>query len=337
MTNYEERALEQYIESNGLDISVNEAKPTLEAKVEKVEERTMEDLSDEDKVDFAIQMLGGEELREKRVGSSGRPMDIEILSIGHRGVWNDWGSQDVDTVMSHAVIHGDLRGDGEDTVAKAIILNKKSEMDLLDVQSKFHALNELEAHYEVEEAWNLDGFYRCYSTDDTHLHETTIDALPDGRQEKNGLLRRMFDDVELAGLADGLQGLSAFDPDSGYTHDYGADIKRFRGTVVDYYIPDDRSWGRYTLMDDSVVPEDLEDTRIVDDGGSNQSVPGLTVWCEPDYHMHYGNQSVVDAYGVMETGKNGQIQMTAAGIVPIVPMDMDDEDSESVDATESSI
>lgn len=338
MDDYEKRALEDFIERTGQDISPSEAEPALREKIEKIEENAMEEMDDERKVDTAIAMMSGEDLREKRVGSSGEPMELDILSIGHRGVWNDWGSDDVDTVMSHAIIHGPLGEGGQEKAAKAILFNGKDEMDLMDVQDKFHALNELSATYEVEEAWNVDGIYRCYATDQTELTETDIPDLPDGRDAKNDLLRRMFPDVELADLAEGMQGLSSFDPESGYTNDFGADIKRFRGTVVDYYIPDDRRFGLYTLMDDSVVPEDIEDTRIVDDGGNSNSVPGLTVWAEPDYHIRYGNQSVLDVYGVISTNNDGQVTMDAAGVVPIVPMEMDDEsESEAVDATETSI
>jgi len=337
MDDYEKRALSNFIERTGQDLSVEEAEPALRDKIEELESKAMEDLSHEQKVDYAVNMLSGEDLREKRVGSSGEAMNIDILAIGHRGVWTDWGSEDVDTVMSHAIIHGPIGEDGEMKAGKAILFNQKTEMDLLDVQQKFAPLTELNATYEVEEAWNLDGFWRCYSTEDTELTETDIESLPDTRDDKNDLLRRMFEDTELATLAEGLQGLSAFDPDDGYTHDFGADIKRFTGTIVDYYVDDDKSFGIYTLMDDSVVPDDLENTRVVDDDGNN-TIPGLTVWCQPDYHMEYGNQSIVDVYGVIRTDNDGQVVMDAAGIVPVVPMEMDDgDDDDSVEATESSI
>jgi len=255
----------------------------------------MEDADPEEKVDWAMRMLSAEDLHDKRVGNSGEPMDLQILSIGHRGVFPDWGQTDTDTVMAHAVIRGPLGAGGQEKTAKAILFNKKSNMDVLNVQNKFHALNELEATYEVEEAWDAgNGFYRGYSTDHTELVETDIPELPDSRDDKNDLLRRLFEDVPLAELAQSKRHLTAFDPESGFTVDWGVDIKRFRGTVVDYYIPDDRSFGVYTLMDDSVTAEDIEGTNVVDDGSQ---VPGFTVWAHPDYHMEYGTQSVLDCYG----------------------------------------
>jgi hypothetical protein len=341
MDDYEKSKLETFLERTGQDATVDDIYPAFEEKKEEVEELAMEDLSDQRKADLAVNMLSADDIRDSRMGGDGEEMDLNILSIGHRGVFEDWGQDDVDTVFSHAVIQGPLGEDGEQKAAKAIFFNGKDEMDLLDVQQKFSPLAELQATYEVEEAWNLGdrGFYRAYPTENTELVETEIESLPEGRDEKNDLLRRMFPDVNLADLAENGDGLSAFDPDSGYTHDWGADIQRFEGTVVDYYIADDRSFGVYTLMDDSVVPEDIEGSRIVDTSDdSGNTTPGLTVWASPDYHMSYGNNSILDVYGVIRTDDNGQIVMDAAGVVPIVPMEMDDEsDEEGVEATETSI
>lgn len=346
MNDYAEAQLAQFIEQTGKDLDVADVKPAFDEKIETVEEKAMEALDEQTKIDYAIGMMGAEDLRDRRVGSSGEELNLKILSIGHRGVFSDWSppgaDYDVDTVMSHAIIHGHLNGRNEDPVArKAILFNKAEDLNLHTVQDKFYPLAELEATYKVEEAWNLDGFYRCYSTDATEIEETEIDELPSDRDDKNELLRQMFPDVELAGLAENKTGLSSFhtsDNGRSYTDDWGADIKRFTGTINDNYIPDDRSWGRYTIIDDSVTEDDLEGTEVVSD---SQNVPGLTVWCEPDYHMNFGNQSIVDVYGTVETGKDGQIQMSAVGIVPIVPMGSpgrdDDEADADVDATTGSI
>jgi len=336
MDDYTESALTEFASDH--DATVEEVKPAFEDKLEEVESKAMEALDDQQKVDYAISMLSAEDLRSRRIGNSGEPMELKILAIGHRGVFPDWGKQDIDTVMTHAIIHGPLGEDGTEKAAKAILFNKKTDLDLLDVQNKYHALNELKATYEVEEAWDLgeQGFYRCYSTEETELAETDLDDLPSGRDDKNSLLRRMFDDVPLSDLGTDGTGLSAYDADSGYTLDWGADIKRFTGTVQDYYVADDNSFGRYTLMDDSVTEDDIEDTAIVSD---QQNVPGLTVFAQPDYHIKYGNQSVLDGYGTIEVTDDGEIIMRAAGVVPIIPMDLDDGEQadDSVQATESSI
>jgi hypothetical protein len=148
----------------------------------------------------------------------------------------------------------------------------------------------------------------------------------------------MFEDVKLSELGEDGTGLSAFQLEDGnrYTLDWGADVKRFTGTVQDLYIADDNTFGLFTMIDDSVTADDIEDTALV---GDDQNIPGLTVYAQPDYHMNYGRNSVLDIYGVVETNNDGQIIMRAAGVVPIIPMDMDDEEQadEGVDATESTI
>lgn len=347
MDDYTESKLTDFIDRTGRDMTVEEAKPAFDEKYEEVEEKLMEDASHEQKVDYAISMLSGEDLRSKRVGGSGEVMELKILSIGHRGVWEDHPTTEQDTVTAHAIIHGPLNGkDEEHKAAKAVVMLTADNVDLLEAQQKFHALNELKGTFEVEEAWDLDGFYRAYSTDETELVEENLDDLPSDRDSKNQLLRRMFDDVELANLAQDGEGLSSYDGDTGYTHDWGADIKRFTGSIVDYFISDDREFGVYTLMDDSVAPEDVEDASVMTaDGteahlvGDSGNVPGLTVYAQPDYHMNYGNQSIVDVYGVIEVGQDGQLAMRAAGVVPIVPTEMDDGDDadEGVKAKETSI
>lgn len=319
MSDYKERAAEQYAADVGLN--VEDVLPALDDKLDTVEERTMEELDEQTKVDYALGMMNAEAIRKERTGVSGEPMDLEILSIGARGgVWDGHPATGKPTVTAHGVIRGPIGEDGETKAGKAIFLLTQDDLNLTDAQTKFHALNELKGRFEVESAWNLDGFYRVYSSDDTTLTEEEIDELPTGRSAKNDLLRKMFPGFDLADLAEDQKGLSATNED-GYTLDWGADIKRFQGTVQDYYINDDRTWGVYTLKDDSMTADDIEQSMLM---GENQQMPGLSVHCEPDYHMNVGKESVVDVYGVTEVNDDGQIIMRAAGVVPIIPTDMDD-------------
>jgi hypothetical protein len=344
MDDHTRRNLEEAIDRIGDDeMTPEDLKPALDEKLELVEERLTEDRSKEDKVDIAAGMLSGEAIRDARTGLNGDPTDLKILAIGHRGVFEDWGQDDpVDTVMSHAIIRGPIGEDGKVRSAKAILFNKKSHLDLLEVQQKFSPMNELQANYEVESAWSDlsdQGFFRAYSHDDTKLVETDIDDLPDTRDEKNEMLRSAFPDVELAELGrDGsYKGFSSFDAetDANYTDDWGADIKRFEGKIVDYYIKDDRTYGRYTVSDESMVAEEVEGSRLMD---SQDNVPGLTVHCQPDYHMNQGRMARVDVYGVIQLD-DGKPEMNAVGVVPIMemPLDEDDQADSDVEATETSL
>lgn len=340
MDDYITSRLEEFVEQSGEDLEVEDVREDFEAKLAKVDERAMESLDDQTRVDYAVGMLSSEDLRKRRSGPSAEEMEIRILSIGQRGTWNDHpaiNDYDGDVVTAHGLIRAPVGDGGEVKTGKAVLFIRDDHVNSLEAQTKFHELNTVRATMAVEDAWSLDGFFRAYSTEQTDLVEEEFDDLPASRDEKNSLLRQAFPDVALADLAENGKGLSSYDPDTDglYTRDWGADIKRFTGRVVDYYIPDDRSWGRYTLTDISVTPDDLEgseatlpsgDTASVI--GSNQQVPGLTVWADPDYHMTVGNDSTVDVYGVIEVNADdGQISMRAAGVVPIVPMDMEDEET----------
>lgn len=287
-----------------------------------VEERLVEDVSDDQLDKMALGTMNAERIHDERTGVSGDPMDLEILSIGHRGVWegmNLSGDED-DTVLAHGVIQGPLRDDGQKKAAIGIIFARDQHVDLADVQRKFRPRATLTGHFEVEEAWSAsDGFYRVYTSDQTEIERTEIDDLPDDDAGKNTLLRKMFPDVKLADLLDHNGSMSSYDADSDekYTDDYGVDVKRFQGTIVDHYINDDRTWGVYTIMDQSADEEDVEGSRL---HGERQNMPGLEVHCVPDAHMEFGRGSIVDVYGVLEFDSDGKRPiMRAAGIVPVAP------------------
>jgi hypothetical protein len=341
MDDYAEQKLTEFCEDSDRDLEVEDVKPAFDEKLDEARDRVMESMSEERLVDYVVGMLEADEVVKERMGGSGEEMELKILSIGHRGVWEDHPQfEDEDVVTAHGVIHGPIGDDGQEKAAKAILFLKKSNVDLLNVQSLFEALNELKGTFKVEKAWDLGerGFYRCYSCDETDIEEADLEDLPSSRDDKNDLLRRMFEDVKLSELGEDGTGLSAFQLEDGnrYTLDWGADVKRFTGTVQDLYIADDNTFGLFTMIDDSVTADDIEDTALV---GDDQNIPGLTVYAQPDYHMNYGRNSVLDIYGVVETNNDGQIIMRAAGVVPIIPMDMDDEEQadEGVDATESTI
>lgn len=324
--------LEEYVD--GKEFSVEDAESEFEEAYEKVEERVMEELTQSEMIELAIAQMNSSRIREERVGFSGEEMELEILAVGQSGIIDNWGDDNDTVVYCYGFIYGPLGEDGGMKAGKAVFVNRASDgVDVRDAKFKFHALNTLEAVYEVNPSRDLQNTYRCFSSDRTELVETELDNLPANRSEKLEVLRSAIPETNLASIE---QNLTAFDPESGYTYDFGADIKRIRGTVVDYYIPDDHSWGRYTIMDDSVTEDDLDASNLV---GEDQNVPGLTVWADPDTHMEFGNESIIECYGTIEQGDNGNIVMNLAGVIPVVPMDMDEEEraDQGAKATEESI
>lgn len=292
-----------------------------EEELEFIRGNMAESASEEKKKQYAVSSVNSEVMKNSR-SSRGEELELKVLALGHAGKRENFGQSDDTLVMSYGIIRGKIGEDDQQRSGKAVFMTRADDVDPYETMEKFHALNTLKAVYEVSESDDLDGVYQCWSCDATNLNETEIDALPQTRDEKNQMLRKVIPEASLATLTDDL---SAYDPETGYTYDFGADIKRIEGRIVDHYIDNDGEWGRYTVMDDSVTADDIMDTDIVDD---EQNTPGLTVWAEPDYHMEYGDKTRADFYGTIEEGSNGNLQMNLVGIVPIVPRPMDD-DSEA--------
>lgn len=318
-----EDALEDLID--GTPRTIDWAKEQYEEALEEVNERLMEDVSDAQRREFALGMVESEKIFRDRTMGSGEEMELEILSIGQAGRIDDWGDDNDSVVYAYGFIFGPLKEDGGKKAARAVFVNRKSDgLDLSDIQRMYHAENTMKGVYEVSESNDLDGVYRCFSNGSTNVVEGELDNLPADRDEKLNILRQAVPEASLATLHDNL---SAHDPETGYTHDFGADLRRIEAKVVDYYIPDDKAWGRYTIMDDSVTEDDIVGTDIV---GDDQNVPGLTVWADPVHHMEYGRRTRADFFGTVEEGSDGNLNMNLVGIIPIVPMPMEDEE-ESAD------
>jgi len=326
-----ETALAEVIE--GTDRDLDWAIAQYHDALEDAEERAMEEKSDDELRSIAVRMVESAKIYEDRM--SGEEMEVEILAIGQAGQIDGWGDDNDSVVYSYGFIYGPLGDEGKEKAARAVFVNRKSDdVELSSVQRKFHALNTMKSVYEVSESNDLSGVYRCFSCGATELVEQELDNLPADRDDKLEILRQTIPEASLATLRDDM---SAYDPETGYTHDFGADVRRIEGQIVDHFTADDSSWARYTVMDDSVTKDDIEASEIV---GDDQNTPGLTVWAEPDYHMEYGRNSRCDFYGTVEEGDEGNLVMNLVGVVPIIPMPMDD-DVEQADtnanATETSL
>lgn len=328
-----ENSLEDLIDGSPHDMEW--AREEYEEAIEQVEERAMEDLDEEQKQDFALGMVESEAIYQDRLSrQGGEKMELEILAIGQAGIIENWGQENETVVYSYGFVYGPLGDDGKEKAASAVFINKEEVgQDLHEVKSKFHTLNTMKATYSVSESDDLSGVYECWPVPETELQEQELDSLPADRDEKNEILRQAITEATLATLH---EDLTARDPESGFTHSYGADLRRIEGKIVDWYIDEEGGWGRYTIMDDSVTEDDIVGTDIVSD---DANIPGLTVWADPDFHMEYGRKSRCDFYGTLEEGDDGNFQMNLVGIVPIMPMPMEEQEQadEDVEATESEI
>lgn len=321
--------------AEGTPVSDDEAVSIYKDKLAEVESRRSDYASlgnVESNDEIALSMAKTEINQSERTFSGGEEMNLSILALGQRGVQEGWGSDDDTVVRSYGFARGPFGDDDQPKAARCVFINNRANgVDLSHVRSSFTPLNTLRGNYSVEES-DLDGVYVCRTTDDTVLTETDLDSLPSDDEGKYGIIQQAVPEATLSTLGDNL---SSRDPDSGYARAFGADLRRVTGQLVGYHIADDHSFGVYTLADETVTVDDIEQSDLVK--GEIRGAPGLTVWTDPDYHMEWGEGSRVEVIGTVRTDDSGQIVMDCAGIIPLVPEPMEGSSDGSVNSTTEEI
>ena len=316
--------------------SLDWAKEEYRKAVETAENDALEELTEDEIREYGLWRVQSELNLSDRIGG-GEEVELEIAAIGHSGLRTNWGPDDKDVVYSHGLIYGPLGDNGKNKAALAVMINDGTVQDLTDVQEKFYAENTLRATYQVRPAQDLDDHYVCWGFEGTELVEDDLDTLPSDRAQLREGLRRAVPEASLATLE---KDLSRFDPETGYTYDFGADLRRIRGKVEDRFVDKDKKWARYTIMDQSLTEDDVVQTDWFDDS-DDRNAPGLTVWADANYHMDYGRGTIGEFYGTIEedADRDMAITMNLVGVVPIVPTPVDDgdDDAPEVDATEEAI
>lgn len=323
-----------------------DAKEAFDEALQTVEEKLLEDLSQEEMEARALQFLRASDIEQDRT-TYGESMDLQILTVGARQMrWSDGDGGKKDVVIAYGVIHAPGRrlpaedgGEGPEIGFSVFILDSAKGIDPAEAMQKFSALNTIVGNFSVSRSSDLSTIgssdtvdtdvYRCEASSRTTFEEADPAEmdLPTDRDAKNKVLRSRIPQATLSDAAtDAAKVLSAYDPESGYPHEFGADLRRINATIVDYYIPDDRSWGRMTVLDDTVLEDELQGTPVMEE---DAQTPGMTVWADPDYHINYGRKSQVDLYCSISTSDDGQVSARAVGVVPILPMPMDDGDGGS--------
>lgn len=170
--------------------------------------------------------------------------------------------------------------------------------------------------------------YVCNSTDKTKLESVSPDSvddddpiaqLPAGKEAKRDMIHAHFiteeDHVDLQTVPEHL----SIENDNGYEAAFGADVKRFRGQIIDVYSDHEQGFGTMTLLDDTVTSPDEVSEEIL---GDDQRTPGLQVMIHPE-HCDYGENSIVDVYGYIQRTDDGQARMQGFGVIPIVDFERD--------------
>lgn len=311
--------------------SLDWAKEKYQEELNDLLDRAGPTTTEEEVREHAIALVRSDLMEVTQVGSGGE--EVEVLAIGHAGVqnWSDGDGGKKQVVRSYGVINP---SDGPPGIS-VFINDETSGVDIGGVMNKFQCLNTMKAHYRVSKSDNLSNTYICNSTEKTMLEVESVGGIPDDVVEKRNLLQRLTDEVEIAHIEEGLSLTNS----EGYTADFGADIKRITGQVMNRYVNHEKGFGIYKILDKSVIDEsELEGTRVM---GEEDRVPGLSVWCQPEM-MEYGEDSQVEIYGQVRTvtsGANqGQIVMDAYGIVPLIEMPVrEDEEIDNSNVEETTI
>lgn len=319
--------LENFAEKK--DLSFGEVKQRYQEKLEEARDHASDMASDEEIQQIAVTFMQADSMESGRVSGGGDR--VEILSIGHAGErkWSNGDGGKKRVVISYGVINPEQGPPGV-----AVFINDETTgTDLGEIKEKFNPLNTMVGWYRVNQSQNLSNVYICNSTDKTRLDVQPVDGIPDDKSKKRQLLQKLSDEAELAHISNAI----SITNDQGYPVDFGADLKRFNGAVMDRYVNDEKGFGIYKVMDKSVVDEeDLEGLNVM---GENDRVPGISVWCDPE-QMRYGENSQLEIYGqirVTNGGANeGQIVMDAYGIIPLIEMPVQDDDDSRGSSTSAS-
>lgn len=332
-----ESELEEIV--SGTDKDLSWAWDTYHEKLAETKEVADDALGDDAIQQHALRTVKSSIYQGSRT-SFGETREVNILTIGHAGVrqWNDrdnGGKKDV--LIAFGVIQPGKDEDGNDLpMGVGVFINDETDgVDIGNLRSAFgETLNNLTGYYSVQESEELTiggdtPVYVCNSTDKTRVEEAETDM---DAQEKREFLHSYIS--EEANIANIHQHLSATNED-GYPVEFGADIKRMNVTVIDYHKGD--GFNTYTLLDDSVVdPEELGKDIVSEQARS----PGLTAWVPDEFHQ-WGTNSQLEVYGTLSRNEDGQISLNVCGVIPLIPMEMDDtDDSEEetqMNTTESRI
>lgn len=317
------------------------AKEQYDEKMEKYRDVLETDIPEDKLPEMVLGSIQSDINRNVRV--SGDTEELPILALGHGGERPIGGGST--GVVAVGIINPQSGGvinepPESDPAGLAIFICDESRgADLGNIRDAFKPLNTLKGWFSRRQAPNVqwkgrdtDGdkrpVYLCSTTGETRVEDTEVEALPSDQDTKRKLVNQQYvtEDDQFT-LQNFHENLSQMDGDN--SADWGADIKRMRGYVVDAYRnfgdpgdPDDNDFGVMTIADDSVADmSELEDTDL--STGREGSPIGLTVWMPPEL-VQYGEDSYVDVYGTLTRNNDGEVWMNGVSVIPIAAFPYED-------------
>lgn len=271
---------------------------------------------------FALKKLKGNISSEQSAGGSGGK-EIAAIMLGHSGIrkWSgDTGPREV--LLGHGVVFPDDEPAGKAT----FVFDSTDGLDLDWLKSEVcNPFTDILGEFTISASDTVTNGYMINSTSDMSVQVGNVDSLPDDEFGRRDYVLKSIDTVELCDLGSrGSLSATEYYTSNGEERqvpaDFGLDIKCIpSASITDSYadVADSgREWGVYTLMDDTVVQDDLHEMGVNGDADDGSRRNGFTAWCDVD-KMEYGQGSICEFYGTVESGDDGQISMNVIGAYPI--------------------
>lgn len=322
--------------------SIDWAKEQYEEKMAKYQDVLETDIGEDRLPEVVIGSIRSDINKNVRV--SGETEELPILSLGHGGERPIGGGNT--GVIAVGIVNPQTGGiinepPEDDPAGLAVFVCDESRgADLGNIRDAFRPLNTLKGWFSRRQAstveWkgtdpegNKRPVYICSTTGETRVEDTEVEALPSDQETKRKLINQQYIPEEDSFTLETFhENLSKLDGDR--TADWGSDIKRMRGYIVDAYRnfgdpsdPDDNDFGVMTVIDDSVADvSELEDTDL--STGREGSAIGLTVWMPPEL-VQYGEESYVDVYGTLTRNQDGEVWMNGVSVTPLAAFPYEDD------------
>lgn len=322
------------------DLSVDELTEKVDAKHESMMEHKSAEITSEELRVHALKSVYNEhENLQGSNRSSGEVEELPILTLGYQYKDAEKFYTDEDALSVLALVNPPEDPAGLMTM----LLEQEDGLDLSYLKEVFQPLNTVRGYatrrpvgsYDSEPKVTKGGnaVYTGRSTSESKFEVVDPDemddsdplsGLPADQEAKRELLHDNFlTDEDRVTVADYAEHQSVLD-ERGYAVALGADIKRFRGEVVDTFHHEESGFTTMTMTDDTVfTAEDIPEELVSD----KMRTPGLQVQIEPEM-LTAGEGSVLDVYGFIDQYE-GHYSMNAFGFVPIVEYPRDESTSGS--------
>lgn len=342
--------------SNETETATSEVRDLVEEKYEMMKASQSSDMPD-DRIHFFAAKNVNNELKNM-TGSSFVGGSVEELPVLTLGFQQKDGDYFVTEDGYQALVGlGIVNPEDDPAGLSTFVIDGSHGVDIEYAKELFEPLNTIRVHATRRQVGSRDGenklrkgnmpCYVCQSTNSTTLEEVNpeeepsdsrFSELPDDWEEKRQMLNNNFftdeETVNLQNYAEHVTDQTQSNNGNLFETAFGVDVKRIRGEVVDVFNND--TVGKITLVDDTVfdesdVPEDLQTDKT--------RIAGLECFDfqMADHLLRFDEGSILDVYGYIEQGDEGQYRMRPFGAVPIIEFERDPNTGASEDEVKEEV